>query len=670
MKTQPGNPVSQDTPLLPAINSPADLRQLSPEQLPALCGEIRKYLIDVVTEVGGHFASSLGAVELTVALHYVYDTPRDKLVWDIGHQSYIHKILTGRREQLRTIRQYNGISGFLRRDESVYDTFGAGHSATSISAALGMAMARDLKHESHEVVAVIGDGGITGGLAFEGLNNAGASQSNITVILNDNRLSISKNVGALSRYLAEILTDPLYNKIKGEIWTAMGKAPFSTSLRGFSRRLEESLKNLVVAGMFFEDLGFKYIGPIDGHNLEDMLNILGRAKEIKKPLLLHVVTQKGRGFQPAEADPIKWYAIKGKPKSKPVEASEPAKAPEMPAYLEVFGKTAIELAERDPRVVAVTAAMCIGTGLVPFSERYPQRFFDVSIAEGHAVTFSAGLAAEGFRPLCAIYSTFLQRAFDSVVHDVSLQDLPVIFAIDRAGLVGEDGPTHHGNLDLAFLSCIPGMVVTAPKDGNELRNLLFTALAYDQGPFAIRYPKAPCWNYDPAAKFSPIPIGQWEILRPGSDACILAVGTMVQPAREVAERLAEAGYQLEVVNARYVKPLDVTLLDQVTAQHRLIVTMEEANRRGGFGQAVSQFVQDEYGARTLVRTLAIADTLVPHGARPTILDWAGLSVPRMTDSIRGMIESLSRERIAKTPRTQRLTGTQDASPRQMMLGSE
>lgn len=655
--------------MLTSINSAADLRKLQPEQLPALCEEIRQHLINVITEVGGHFASSLGAVELTVALHYLYDTPRDKLVWDIGHQSYIHKMLTGRRDQLRTIRQFNGISGFLRRDESPYDTFGAGHSATSISAALGMALARDLKGESHEVVAIIGDGGITGGLAFEGLNNAGASQTDITVILNDNRMSISKNVGALSRYLAEILTDPLYNRIKGEIWSAMGKAPFSNRLRAFSRRLEESLKNLLVAGMLFEDLGFKYIGPIDGHNLDDLLNILRRARQIRKPLLLHVVTQKGRGFQPAEEDPVKWYAIKGR--AKPQSAGAGPKPKEAPPYLEVFGRTAVELAERDPRVVAVTAAMCIGTGLVPFSERFPKRFFDVSIAEGHAVTFSAGLAAEGFRPVCAIYSTFLQRAFDSVVHDVSLQDLPVIFAIDRAGLVGEDGPTHHGNLDLAYLSCIPDMVVTAPKDGNELRDLMYTALAYDRGPFAIRYPKAPCWNFDANAKFSPIPIGQWEILRPGSDACILAVGTMVQSALETAERLAAEGLQLQVVNARFVKPLDVTLLDQLTAQHRLLITMEEGNRRGGFGQAVSQFVQDEYGPRTLVRTIAIPDTLVPHGARSIILDWAGLSVSRMTESIRTMLASVAAEQKVKPGRApRRLTGTQDAAPRSLVLGSE
>ncbi len=619
--------------LLASINSPADMKNLSMEQLQQLCREIREYLITVIGDVGGHFASSLGAVELTVALHHLYDTPRDKIVWDVGHQGYVHKILTGRRDQLDTIRHYDGISGFLKRAESEYDVFGAGHASTAISAALGVAAARDRKEDDFKVVAVVGDGGMTGGLAFEGLNNAGAMKTDFTVVLNDNRMSISKNVGALSSYLARVITDPLYNKLKGEIWDAMERAPYTDQLRSFAHRMEESLRNLVVPGAFFEDLGFKYIGPIDGHNIEDVVKILGRAKSFNEPVLLHVITRKGCGHESAEADPIKWHGVKAKPKPSPKTANGIAPK-KVPNYQDVFGETLVQLAERDERIVAITAAMCTGTGLVPFSEKLPDRFYDVGIAEGHAVTFAGGLATEGYRPVCAIYSTFLQRAFDHIVHDVALQHLPVVFCLDRAGLAGEDGPTHHGNLDLAYLSCIPEMVVAAPKDGNELRNLMYTAIAYGKGPFAIRYPKDSSWQYDASGRFSPIPIGKWEIVRPGSDACILAVGSMVKSAMEVAEALAADGINLQIVNARFVKPLDDTLLEQVVAQHKLIVTMEEAIERGGFGQTIAHNVRDKLNATVPVRVIAIKDELIPHGPRKNLLEYAGLSVDQLTERVR------------------------------------
>jgi 1-deoxy-D-xylulose-5-phosphate synthase len=628
--------------LLATVNSPADLKRFTLEELQQLCAEIRHYIIDVIGEVGGHFASSLGAVELTVALHHLYDAPRDKIIWDVGHQAYVHKILTGRRDLLPTIRRFEGISGFLRRDESDYDTFGAGHASTAISAALGVAIARDRLNQEFEVVAVVGDGGMTGGLAFEGLNNAGASGTDLTVILNDNRMSISPNVGALSRYLAEIITDPLLNRIRSDIWKALGKAPFHARLQSLARRVDESLKTFLAPGMFFEDLGFKYVGPIDGHNLADTLTILRRAKELKRPVLVHLITRKGCGHSSAEEDPVTWHGVKASPRTSTVSgpqvaASVPAPVSVAPSYTDVFGHVMLQLADRDERVVAITAAMATGTGLVPFAERFPERFFDVGIAEGHAVTFAAGLATAGFRPVCAIYSTFLQRAFDHLVHDVALQRLPVIFCLDRGGLAGEDGPTHHGNLDLAYLSCVPDMIVAAPMDGDELRNLLFSAVAYGDGPFAIRYPKDTSWRFDPEERYTLIPIGQWDMRRAGGDLCMLAVGAMVRTALDVAERLARTGIDAEVVNARFVKPLDEPMLDRIARSHRVVVTIEEGNRRGGFGQAVAQNLASR-PEPVAVHGIAIDDCLVPHGARPILLDWAGLSAARIEKRIRTLME--------------------------------
>lgn len=621
--------------ILPTISSPQDLKELSVPELKDLCAEIRTYLVDVVTDVGGHLASSLGAVELTVALHYLYHAPRDKIVWDVGHQAYVHKILTGRLEQLTTIRRFEGISGFCKRDESEYDAFGAGHASTAISAAFGLSAARDRSGEDYKVVAVVGDGSLTGGLSYEGLNNSGASGSDFTVILNDNKMSISPNVGAISRYLADVITDPLYNRIKDDVWHSLGKIPRLTGpLRALGRRIDESLKSLLTPGMLFEDLGFKYVGPIDGHNMDDLVRILGKTRQLKEPVLLHVITQKGHGHQPAEKDPTKYHGLA--PHRKPQTA--PAKTP---SYSQVFGKTLERLAARDQRIVAVTAAMAEGTGLAEFREKFPRQFFDVGIAEGHAVTFAAGMATEGLRPVCAIYSTFLQRAFDHIIHDVALQNLPVVFCLDRAGIAGEDGPTHHGCLDLAYLSMIPQMVVAAPKDGDELANLLFTALAYD-GPFAIRFPKGGCLKWTDPKSYTPLPLGQWERLQAGDSAALLAVGSMVGVACEAAKRLAADDITLDIINARFIKPLDKKLLNDLTNKHQHLFTLEEGCLTGGFGAAVLQYVNRKSGHHPRIHCLGLDDHFISHGPRGLLLDRVGLSAPRIEKTIREVLGVVSK----------------------------
>ncbi len=609
--------------ILSTINSPKDLKDLSMSQLEKLCDEIRKYFVEVITGIGGHFAPSLGVVELTVALHYVYDTPKDKLIWDVGHQGYVHKILTGRREALKTIRQYKGISGFLKRSESEYDDFGAGHASTSISAALGFALARDLKSQDHKVVAVIGDGAMTGGLAYEALNNAGSLQKDILVILNDNQMSISPNVGAISRYLTEITTDPLYNRIKDEIWKLTERMPFGKKkLRRYVRRIEESLKNLMVPGMFFEELGFRYFGPVNGHDLRELIPTLTRLRNIRGPKLLHVLTVKGKGVDYAEKDSCKFHAVSPAPKQ---SAGDEKTTPKPPSYNNVFAQTLIELSEKDERIVAITAAMAEGTGLVRYAKRFPDRFFDVGIAEAHAVTFAAGLAAEGMRPCAAIYSTFLQRAYDQVVHDVAIQHLPVVFALDRAGLCGADGPTHHGAFDFSYLSLIPTMIVAAPKDGDELRNLLYTAFAQNENPFAIRYPKDSCIQLTEGHKFEKLPIGSWEILKDGKDLVMLAVGTMVTNALKAAALLEKAGSSVGVVNCRFVKPLDADLLKQLVAQYEFLLTIEENVLSGGFGSQVAQFLLNNNIDFGQIHHLGIPDNFIEHGSRSILLENIGLS---------------------------------------------
>jgi 1-deoxy-D-xylulose-5-phosphate synthase len=599
---------------LSEINGPDDLKLLPESALPVLCSEIRQYIESVVTEVGGHFASSLGAVELTVALHYVYDTAQDKICWDVGHQAYVHKVLTGRRDELKTIRQAGGISGFLKRSESEHDHFGAGHASTAISAALGMAEARDRLKQDHRVVAVVGDGGMTGGLAYEALNNAGHLQSDLLVILNDNKMSISPNVGALHHYLTHVITHPQYRKLKHEIWDWMGKVPaVSEHVREVARRLDEGVKSIFVPGGFFEDLGFKYFGPADGHNVLGMVELLQRVKAERRPILLHCLTQKGRGCDYAEMDPIKWHGVSPMKKTadpKTAEKSQKESAP-APAYLKILGE---QLTTMD-------------------------QFFDVGIAEAHAVCFAAGLATAGMRPVCAIYSTFLQRAYDQIVHDVAIQHLPVVFVLDRAGVVGPDGPTHHGALDLAYLSCIQGMVVAAPRNGTEFKNLLYTALTQDEHPFAIRYPKDSSLEYDAREQYKLLPLGCWETLKKGRDLAICAVGTMVPVAERAATLLAGDGLDVEIVNARYVKPLDLDRLESLAGRFDLILTLEEGVLRGGFGEAVSAHCQTLARRPDHMLNLGLPNDFVTHGSRLQLLADVGLTPEGVVTAVRRALKS-------------------------------
>ncbi len=614
--------------LLPGINSPRDLKGLELAQLQQLCDEVRQYFVNVVTSVGGHFGSSLGVVELTIALHHVYDTPQDKLVWDVGHQGYVHKILTGRKEDLKSIRQYKGLSGFLKRSESQYDDFGAGHASTSVSAALGFAVARDLKAEDHRVVAVIGDGALTGGLAYEALNNAGSLKKDLLVVLNDNQMSISPNVGAISHYLTEITTDPRYNRAKDEIWNLTERMPFGKrKLRKFVRRVEESLKSLMVPGMFFEELGFRYFGPIDGHDLRELVPTLQRLRNMKGPKVLHVLTVKGKGVDYAEQDSVKFHAVS--PPSKQSEGDSKA-TPKPPSYNQVFTEALRSLSRRDPHIVAITAAMAEGTGLVKYQAEFPDRFFDVGIAEGHAVTYAAGLAAAGVRPCVAIYSTFLQRAYDHIIHDIAIQKLPVVFTLDRAGLCGADGPTHHGAFDLSYLSTIPGMIVAAPKDGDELTNLLHTAFSQKSNPFAIRYPKDSCIKWSQTQDFAELKIGSWEILEQGNNLALLAVGTMVATAVKAAALLAQSGYTVTVVNCRFIKPLDHVCLKSLAENHRHLITIEENVLSGGFGSQVAQHLRPSAEAHASLTSLGLPDSFVEHGSRAILLENLGLSPEKIS----------------------------------------
>ncbi len=623
---------------LDEISDPADLRRASVEDLVPLAEEIREFLVSLASAKGGHFASSLGAVELTLALHYVFDTPRDRLVWDVGHQAYVHKILTGRRDRMHTIRQYGGLSGFLKRSESPYDAFGAGHASTAVSAALGIATARDLLGETFKVVAIVGDGAMTGGLSFEALNNAGASGRDLLVVLNDNAMSISPNVGAVAHYLTSLTTHPRYRKMKEELYAALRKLPRVGGPVGtFARRLEQGIKTVLVPGALFEALGFTYRGPIDGHDLPEMVRILEQIRESDRgPVLLHVLTRKGKGYEPAEKDPASWHGVG--PFDPHTGVSRKSSGGVGPTFTSVFGDAIVERARRDPRVVAITAAMPDGTGLSRFAEEYPDRFFDVGIAEGHAVTFAAGLAAEGLRPVCALYSTFLQRAVDHLVHDVALQDLPVVFAVDRAGLVGADGPTHHGVLDLAWLRAVPGMVVAAPRDADALADLLETALEQDERPFAIRWPR----DTAPGPRTREprvIPVGTWETVREGDGrVVILAVGTMVGTALEAAEILAaEDGLDVTVVDARFVKPLDRPYLRELARSGpELVVTLEEGTIRGGFGDAVHEAsLEEDLGLSPRLVQLALPDRFVTHGSRAELLAEVGMTAEGVATQIRG-----------------------------------
>ena len=545
--------------ILNNINSPQDIKDFNLHQLKLLCSEIREYMIDVISQVGGHFASGLGAVEITVALHKVFNTPKDKIIFDTGHQAYPHKILTGRREQLQTIRQLHGISGFLKRTESIYDAFGAGHASTSISAALGMAVARDNRGENHEVIAVIGDGAMTGGMAYEALNNSGLIGTDIIVVLNDNNMSIAPNVWQLSNYFNELISHPGYNKFKGAIWDLTGKLDnFGDRIRKAASRVESGIKSVLTPGMLFEALGFRYFGPINGHNVAKLIKIFEQVKLLKGPILVHTITEKGKGYEPAEENRIKFHGMSPFDK---VTGEAIKNGNGIPSYTSIFGNTLVELVKNNHKVVGVTAAMPDGTGLNLLQKEFPKNYFDVGIAEAHAVTFSAGLATEDIVPVVSIYSTFLQRAFDQIVHDVALQKLHVVFALDRAGLVGADGPTHHGAFDLTYLRMIPNMVIMAPKDESELRDMLYTAIYYEGGPIALRYPRGSGCGVKLKDNFDKIPIGKGEILKKGENTVLLAVGKMVDYSLQAAEKLEDIDISTEVINMRFIKPLDTGLLD-------------------------------------------------------------------------------------------------------------
>ena len=623
--------------LLSAIHGPADLKRLRRDQLPQLAQEIRERLIECVSMTGGHIGASLGVVELSIALLYEFESPRDKIVWDVGHQAYAWKLLTGRNEPFPTLRQRDGISGFLKRSESEHDQFGAGHAGTAMSAALGMATARDLRGEDHKVVAVVGDGAMTCGLSYEGMNNAGHSERDIILIVNDNGMSISPNVGAISTTLGRIVADPRTNRlremVKGMTFALGGV--FGEGVVDFAKNVEESVKNLFSPGMLFEELGFRYFGPIDGHDLPKLCDTLRFVRGMSGPRVIHVMTQKGKGFQFAEDNQEKWHGLAA---YDPVTGEARKKASGPPPWTQVFGEGLTALAAEHPELVAITAAMPSGTGTSIFQKKYPERFFDVGIAEGHAVTFAGGLATQGVRPVVAIYSTFLQRAYDNIIHDVAVQHLPVTFCMDRAGLVGEDGQTHMGLYDIAYMLAVPGMTVTAPKDGDELIGLLRTALAHADGPFCTRYPrdKAPA-EPRPAGEIAPVPYGTWELLRKGKDCAILAVGVMCTPAMEAAEAL-----NATLVNARFIKPMDREMLDALVRDHKLLVTVEDGTVVNGFGAALAGLVQTT-APDVRVVALGVPDRTYEHAPRARQLEEVGLTGSGIAARIRALAaeESLS-----------------------------
>lgn len=609
---------------LDKINSPADVKKLSVPQLEQLAKEIRQLLISVISHTGGHLAPNLGVVELTLALHKVFNTPEDKIIFDVGHQAYIHKIITGRREQFPTLRQYGGLSGFPKRSESEHDAFGTGHSSTSISAALGMACARDLQGEDYNVVAVIGDGSMTGGMAFEALNNAGMLHKNMIVVLNDNEMSISKNVGAMSEYLYQLRTGETYNKIKNDIEGWLKNMEFGSDVLKAIRRLKGSVKYLMVPTSIFEELGFTYLGPVDGHDLDGLLDVLQAAKKIDGPVMVHVLTKKGKGYKPAEESPNKFHG------TGPFDIATGKKItnPNAPvSYTEVFGKTLSKLADTDDKIVGITAAMPDGTGLNIFAEAHKDHFFDVGIAEQHAVTAAAGMAAAGMKPVAAIYSTFMQRAYDSILHDICMQKLHVTLCLDRAGLVGDDGYTHHGVFDYAYLRSIPNMTIMAPKDENELQHMLKTALDFD-GPVSVRYPRGSGVGVALDTQWQDLPIGKAEVLRTGKDVCFWAIGSMVQTALDAAELLEAQGISAGVVNMRFAKPLDVELLREHAQSYGKIITLEEGVLAGGVGSAIlEELNENKLLEQCEVRCFGITDEFVMHGDKKLLFRDLGLDTP-------------------------------------------
>ncbi|HTN32485.1 MAG TPA: 1-deoxy-D-xylulose-5-phosphate synthase [Marinobacter sp.] len=624
-----------NTPLLDKIDTPAQLRELPASRLTQLARELRAFLLWSVGQTGGHFGAGLGVLELTVALHYVFNTPEDRLIWDVGHQAYPHKILTGRREQMGSIRRKNGLAGFPKRAESPYDTFGVGHSSTSISAALGMAIAARLQNISRKSIAVIGDGAMTAGMAFEALNHAGHANADLLVILNDNDMSISRNVGGLSTYFAKLLSSRAYNQVRDGSKKVLQGAP---QLMALAKKTEEHFKGLIAPSTLFEELGFNYIGPVDGHDLPLLIETLENIRGLEGPQFLHVVTTKGKGFAPAEADPIGYHAIN---KIDPVPPSKPEPVkpkPGRPRYANIFGQWLCDAAAQDDRIIGITPAMCEGSDLLEFSERFPDRYFDVAIAEQHAVTLAAGLACEGAKPVVAIYSTFLQRAYDQLIHDVAIQNLDVLFAIDRAGLVGEDGPTHAGVFDISYLRCIPGMVVMTPSDENETRQMLHTGMLFD-GPASVRYPRGNGPGANVERELTALPIGKGRRVREGSGVAILNFGTLLAPAVEAAKALGAT-----VADMRFVKPLDEELVLALAEQHELLVTLEENTIAGGAGSAVTEFL-NRCEVLMPVLQLGLPDTFIDHGTHQELLSDCGLDANGIKDAIEKRMERLQRQSL-------------------------
>jgi len=623
--------------ILDRIQSPADLRGLTRDELRTVAADMRARLIDVCSNTGGHIGAGLGVVELTIALHTVLDTPRDLLVWDVGHQGYPHKLLTGRNDRLSTLRQENGLSGFLKRTESEYDTFGAGHAATAISAAVGMAAGRDMKGENYKVAAILGDGALSSGLSYEGLNNAGHSDRDLIVVLNDNEMSIAPNVGAMHKYLLSVQRNPLYNRLRSKIGDLVDSAP--GPLAGLStlvRKWEESVKSFLTPGVLFEELGFRYFGPVDGHDMDALIETLSAVRDFKGPRLVHVITQKGKGF-PAGENGEKWHALP--PGHDPATGKQRATAGAAnPNYTAVFGKGLSELGEEEPQLAVITAAMPSGTGTGAFGKKYPARFFDVGIAEGHAVTFAAGLATQGIKPVVAIYSTFLQRGYDNIVHDVAIQHLPVTFCMDRAGLVGEDGETHAGLYDIAYMLAVPGMTVTAPSNGTEMLGLLRAGIEHD-GPLCLRYPRDLSPDVPVAMRDIPaVPFGTWEVPRRGRDFAILAVGTMVNLALAAAEQLAAEGLDITVVNCRYLKPYDEVTLNAVLSDHTQVLTLEEGTVINGFGAFMSATIR-RLAPNVRVSVHGVPDRIVYAASRARQLAQCGLDVPGIMARVRSLHES-------------------------------
>lgn len=622
--------------LLDHIDSPADLRSLSRDQLRALADEVRERMVDVCSRTGGHIGAGLGVVELTIALHFVFQTPVDQLVWDVGHQGYPHKLLTGRNKDMETLRQEGGVSGFLKRSESPYDAFGAGHAATAISAALGMAAARDINGDDFKVAAILGDGALTSGLAYEGLNNAGHGDTDIVVVLNDNEMSIAPNVGAMHKYLASIQRNPLYNRIRNKIGELADNAPGPVGT--LVRRWEESLKSFLTPGVLFEELGFRYFGPIDGHDVDALLDTFAAVRAMTGPRLVHVITQKGKGFPAGEhATGEKWHALP--PGYDPATGKQLKPSTANPAYTAVFGKGLAELGAENEKLVTITAAMPSGTGTGAFAKQHPDRFFDVGIAEGHAVTFAAGMATQGVRPVCAIYSTFLQRGYDNIIHDCAIQSLPVVFAMDRAGLVGEDGETHMGLYDIAYMLAVPNTTVTAPRDGREMLGLLRAGIEHENGPFTLRYPRDVVPDEVPAiADIPAVPFATWEVVRQGREVAILAVGTMVGTSVAAADALAAEGLDVTVVNCRYLKPYDEVTLAAILSSHRQILVVEEGTVVNGFGAFMTAVIA-RHDASVRVHAHGVPDRIIYAAPRAKQLATLGLDAVGIANRVRALHES-------------------------------